>query len=234
MAKKKLDRKIKTNQILAHILNDMADLLEINSDGIPFKPRAYRKAANSLQALNIDVTDIYQKRGLKGLLDIAGIGKAISEKIEEYIKRKKIKSYEELREKTIIRSVITHFFKTKGLGLRELKQSAKQKKIIYSRYTRPAKDLIELAGSLEKAKAAIDIVSAWALSRDLDYEIETVFKRWLELDRLKPKEVIKKPFYDGKPMVWSQAKKKWFVIADDGEWLEFAGDEKDIERKIVK
>ncbi|MCP6726664.1 MAG: hypothetical protein KJI69_01315 [Patescibacteria group bacterium] len=234
MAKKKLDIKIKTNQALSRIFNEMADLLEINSDGIPFKPRAYRKAANSLQALNLDVTDIYKKQGIKGLLNITGIGKAISEKIEEYIKRKKIKSYEELREKTEIRNIITHFFKTKGLGLRELKQSAKQKKIIYSRYTRPAKDLIELAGSTEKAKTAIDTVSAWALSRDLDYGIETVFKRWLELDRLKPKKIEKKAFYDGKPMIFSKTKNKWFVIADNGEWLEFAGDEKEIEYKMVK
>jgi len=35
-------------------------------------------------------------------------------------------------------------------------------------------------------------------------------------------------------MVWSQIKKKWFVINDEGEWLEFAGDEKDIKWKIIK
>lgn len=94
--------------------------------------------------------------------------------------------------------------------------------------------MIELAGSKKKAKEAITTVSKWAKSRNLDYSIETVFKKWLELDKLKPKEVIKKPFYNNQPMVWSQIKKKWFVINDEGEWLEFAGDEKDIKWKIIK
>ena len=93
---------------------------------------------------------------------------------------------------------------------------------------------MELAGSVEKAKEAIDKVAQWAQSRNLDYAIETVFKKWLELDRLKPKEVVKKPFYKGNPMVWSETKKKWYVIDKNGNWLEFAGKKSDIEWKIIK
>ncbi|HOI59864.1 MAG TPA: hypothetical protein PKU93_00905 [Candidatus Pacearchaeota archaeon] len=138
------------------------------------------------------------------------------------------------RKETDIQEVINHFFYTKGYTLEEIKEDAKKKKIVYSRFTRPAKELIELAGSKKKAKEAITIVSEWAKSRNLDYAIETVFKKWLELDKLKPKEIVKKPFYNNQPMVWSQIKKKWFVVNDDGEWLEFAGDEKDIKWKIIK
>jgi hypothetical protein len=39
-----------------------------------------------------------------------------------------------------------------------------------------------------------------------------------------------KPFYKGNAMRWTTADKKWWVIKD-GEWLEFAGLEKDIEWK---
>jgi len=138
------------------------------------------------------------------------------------------------KKETDIQEVINHFFYTKGYTLEEIKEDAKKKKIVYSRFTRPAKELIELAGSKKKAKEAITIVSEWAKSRNLDYAIETVFKKWLELDKLKPKEIVKKPFYNDQPMVWSQIKKKWFVVNDDGEWLEFAGDEKDIKWKIIK
>jgi hypothetical protein len=92
--------------------------------------------------------------------------------------------------------------------------------------------LLDLAGSVEKAKEAITTVSKWATSRKLDYAIETIFKKWLELDRLKPKEVVKKPFYQNDPMVWSEQKKKWFVIRD-GEWLEFADKENTIEWRII-
>ncbi|MEK7133341.1 MAG: hypothetical protein AAB771_01490, partial [Patescibacteria group bacterium] len=81
---------------------------------------------------------------------------------------------------------------------------------------------------------AIDKVAKWANSRKLDYAIETVFKKWLELDKLKPKEVIKKPFYDNLPMVWSETRQKWFVIDKGGEWLEFAGKESGIEWRIIK
>jgi len=133
---------------------------------------------------------------------------------------------------TDIQKVVNHFFETKGLTLDEIKESAKKKKIIYSRFTRPAKELIELAGSVPKAKEAITIVANWANSRKLDYSIETVLKKWLELDKLKPKEIVKKPYYNNQPMVWSQAKKKWYVIDDNGEWLEYADKEDKIEWKI--
>ena len=113
--------------------------------------------------------------------------------------------------------------------MEQLKEDAKKKKIVYSRYVRPAKELIELAGSVAKAKKAMTKVAKWANSRGLDYSIETVFKKWLELDRLKPKEVVKKPFYEGMPLVWSEAKKKWFVVTPDGEWYEFADKESTIE-----
>jgi len=132
-----------------------------------------------------------------------------------------------------IQKVVNHYFYGKGLTLGEIKEDAKKKKIVYSRYVRPAKDLMELAGSVAKAKKAITKVAKWANSRGLDYSIETVFKKWLELDRLKPKEVVKKPFYRDMPLVWSEAKKKWFVVRDDGEWLEFADKEDTIEWRIV-
>ena len=133
-----------------------------------------------------------------------------------------------------IQRIVNHYFYNKGLTLKEIKKSAKKRKIIYSRYVKPAKQLLELAGSVKKAKAAIDKVAEWAKSRNLDYAIETVFKKWLELDRLKPKEVVKKPYYQGDPMVWSGAKRKWYVIDKDGNWLEFAGKESDIEWRIIK
>lgn len=133
-----------------------------------------------------------------------------------------------------IQRIVNHYFYTKGLTLKEIKKSAKKKKIIYSRYVKPAKQLLELAGSLKKAILAMDKVAEWAKSRKLDYSIETVFKKWLELDRLKPKEVVKKPYFQGNPMVWSETKKKWYVIDETGDWLEFAGKEEDIEWRIAK
>lgn len=149
-------------------------------------------------------------------------------------KKKTTKTKRKKRQETAIQKIVNHYFYTKGLSLGQIKDDAKKKKIIYSRFTRPAKQLLELAGSVKNAKAAIDKVAEWANSRNLDYAIETVFKKWLELDRLKPKEIVKKPFYHGDPMVWSESKKKWYVINDNGDWLEFADKESEIEWRIVK
>jgi len=145
-------------------------------------------------------------------------------------KEKKTKEEKE----TDIQQVVNHFFYTKGFSLDEIKESAKKKKIIYSRFTRPAKELIDLAGSVNKAKEAMTTVADWAKSRNLDYSIETVFKKWLELGKLKPKEIVKKPYYRNQPMIWSQTKRKWYVIDDGGEWLEYADKENKIEWRIEK
>lgn len=221
------------NQKIAKILYEIEELLKIK--GAPyFKLRAYHKAALSLENLKEDVSLIYKKDGLKGLEKIPGIGKSIAKKIEEYFKKGRIDYYEKLKEETSIRQIVTHYFKTKGLNLSQIKRDAKKRKIIYSRFTRPAKQLLELAGSVKAAQKAIDKVAEWAKSRNLDYAIETVFKKWLELDRLKPKEVIKKPFYEDQPMVWSQTRRKWYVISDTGEWLEYGAEESKIEWRIIK
>ena len=147
---------------------------------------------------------------------------------------KKIKEIKEKEEESPIQQIVNHYFYSKGLSLEQIKDNAQKRRIIYSRFTRPAKDLLELDGSIKKAKAAIDTVANWAKSRRLDYTIETVFKKWLELDRLQPKEIVKKPFYNDLPMFWSEREKKWYVIPEDGEWKEFAGDEKEIVWKKQK
>lgn len=220
------------NKKIAEILIDIAELLEIK--GIKFKPQAYRKAAKRIEELDEDIFFLYENGGKKAIKKIPGVGESIAAKIEEYIKKHKIHYHDELKNETAVRQIITHFFNTKGVSLGELKTNARKKSIVYSRFTSPAKKLLELAGSVEKAKEAITKVAEWANSRGLDYAIETVFKKWLELDRLKPKEIVKKPFYDGHQMVWSEAKHKWYVIDEYGAWLEFAGDEKDIEWRVVK
>lgn len=212
------------NQEIAKILNEMAGLLEIK--GVAFKPLAYRRAAKSLESLDKDISLNFEK--------IPGIGESISKKIKEFLKTGKIKDYENLQKETAIQQIIAYYFQTKGLSLTELKQNAKKKKIVYSRFTKPAKQLLDLAGSLEKAEETMAKVAEWANSRGLDYSIETVFKKWLEMDRLKPKEVVKKPYFWGNPMIWSETKKKWYVISPTGDWLEFAGKESEIEWRIVK
>lgn len=221
------------NKKISKILYEIKQLLEIKGD-TSFRKNAYDRAARSLENLKDDISIIYRENGINGLKKIPGIGNSIAAKIEEYLKHKRIKYYQKLKEETAIRQIVTYYFETKGVSLNELKKSAKKRKIIYSRYTKPAKQLLELAGSISKAKSAISKVAEWAKSRNLEYSIETVFKKWLELDKLKPKEIVKKPYYLGNPIVWSETKKKRYVITPEGDWLEFAGDENDIEWRTTK
>lgn len=225
------------NQKMAKIFNEMAELLEIKGEAAKstvFRKFNYRKAAKALNLLDKDISSVYNESGMAGIKKTLGVGDKMAQKIEEYLKKNKIKDYEKLKEETAIQQIVAHYFQTKGLSLAELKENAKKRKIVYSRFTKPAKQLLDLSGSVEKAKTAIDKVAEWANSRGLDYAIETVFKKWLELDRLKPKEIVKKPFYRNNPMVWSETKKKWYVIDEDSQWLEFADKDSEIEWRIVK
>ena len=225
------------NQTIAKILKEMAELLDIKgaaAKSTAFRKFNYQKAAKALNGLDKDIALVYQESGVAGIKKALVVGDKMAQKIAEYLKKKKIKDYEKLKADTAIQQIITHYFETKGLSLEELKRNARKKKIVYSRFTKPAKQLLELAGSVEKAKETITKVAQWAKSRGLDYAIETVFNKWLGIDRLKPQEIVKKAFYQEKPMWWSETKKMWYVISDNGEFLEFAGKESEIEWKLVK
>src|SRR2546428_346252 len=134
------------NEELSKIFNEIARLLEIKRDSA-FRINANRRVASVLKNLNEDIENIYKEKGLKGIREIKGIGESSAKKIEQYLKKGKIKYFDDLKEETSIRELITHFFQSKGLSLQELKENAKKRKIIYSRYTKPAKQLLELAGS---------------------------------------------------------------------------------------
>jgi DNA polymerase (family 10) len=101
-----------TNREIAEIFNTMAGILEI--EDVEWKPRAYRAAARSLQALGEDVGKIYQKGGLKGLEEIPGIGEGLGKKIVQYLETGKIPDYEKL--KRTLPSGVTALLAVPGLG----------------------------------------------------------------------------------------------------------------------
>jgi DNA polymerase (family X) len=105
------------NQELAKIFNDMASFLEM--EGVAFKPYAYNRAALSLESLGEDIGDVYKKGGIKALFEIPGIGKAIADHIEEYLKTGKIKHYEDYKKKLPLK--IDELSRVEGLGPRKIK-----------------------------------------------------------------------------------------------------------------
>lgn len=113
------------NRELAKIFRKMAFLFEM--EGVLWKPRAYEKAAYSIESLDNDIHEIYKKNGADGLNKIEGIGKGISEKIEEFIKTGKIKEYENLRKKTPIE--IDELNNIEGIGPKIIKSLYENLKI---------------------------------------------------------------------------------------------------------
>jgi DNA polymerase (family 10) len=83
------------NTEIARILYAIGELLEMQ--GVQFKPRAYEKAARTIESLPEEVTEIYKKGGTDALEELPGIGEAIAKKIEELLKTGKLRYYEDLK-----------------------------------------------------------------------------------------------------------------------------------------
>lgn len=114
-----------SNQEIAKILHEMAELLEMKE--VEFKPRAYEKAALGVESLDREAKDIYKERGLKGLMEISGVGKGIAEHIESLLKTGKFGEYEKLKKEIPVN--ITELSAVEGVGPKMVKILYKELKI---------------------------------------------------------------------------------------------------------
>ena len=80
------------NAEIAKVFYNMADLLEIKGDN-PFKVRAYQKAAQNIESLTEELSEIARRGELE---KIPGIGKDLAQKIMEMLQTKKLGAFEEL------------------------------------------------------------------------------------------------------------------------------------------
>ncbi|MCP6719247.1 MAG: DNA polymerase/3'-5' exonuclease PolX [Patescibacteria group bacterium] len=125
------------NQEIAKIFHEIANFLAMEE--VDFKPYAYRRAAQSLEILEEDVQNIYEKGGTKLLKKIPGIGKTIALQIQEYLKTGKIKLYQKLKKRTPVD--LEEIINVEGMG-------PKRAKILYQKLN--IKNLKDLE---KKAKA---------------------------------------------------------------------------------
>ena len=105
------------NQLIAKIFYNIADLLDLQS--IPFKPRAYRRAALAIESLGEDIDLI------KDLRSIPGVGEHLEKKIIEILKTGRLKYYERLKRETPID--IESLNNIQGLGPKRIK-------LLYTKY----------------------------------------------------------------------------------------------------
>jgi DNA polymerase (family 10) len=125
------------NVHVAKILNEIASILEMR--GVEFKPRAYRKAARTVESLSKPIEEIYEKGNLQ---ELPGIGESIAEKIAEIIETGSSSYYENLKEEmpvdvdelTAIEGIgpktVEKLYKELGIKtLEDLEQAARNQKI---------------------------------------------------------------------------------------------------------
>jgi DNA polymerase (family 10) len=82
------------NSAIAKVFQDIADLLELKGE-IPFKIRAYQKAARAIEHSPTEIEQMVKDGG--NLRDIPGVGEAIAKKITELVNTGGLRYYDELR-----------------------------------------------------------------------------------------------------------------------------------------
>ena len=132
-----------TNAEIAAVFARIALILDLQGEN-PFRVRAYERAAVMIQNLSMDLRRIYEKEGVKGLQELPGIGKDLSEKIEEMIKTGKLTFLTKLEKKVPIG--LLQLMEIEGIGPKRTKQLYEKFKI---------KDLTDLekliaSGKIEK------------------------------------------------------------------------------------
>lgn len=99
------------------MLAEIALFLEMQD--VPFKPRAYEKAAHVIETLDSPVEAIHRQGGIKELQKIPGVGKSIAETIAEFLETGKSKHWEELHGKTPVE--IAELTSVEGVGPKAVK-----------------------------------------------------------------------------------------------------------------
>ena len=104
------------NKTIADIFTEIADILEIQGEN-PFRVRSYRNAARTIVDMSRSLESLV-KAG-EDLEEIPGIGKSMSEKIQEILSTGKCHTLEELRSR--VPPGLTELLKLEGLGPKKVK-----------------------------------------------------------------------------------------------------------------
>jgi DNA polymerase (family 10) len=106
-----------TNNEIADVFRRLADLMELGEDN-PFKIRAYRTAAETIEDTTTPLAEMVSAGGVARLRELPGVGEAISRKIVELLQTGTFKAYEEIKAK--IPETTLDLLKVEGVGLKTL------------------------------------------------------------------------------------------------------------------
>ena len=100
------------NTDIADIFDEIADYLEIDEDGNPFRIRAYRNAAGSVRGLGAELKDLVAEK--EDLTKLPGIGKELAAKIVEILQTGSTHALKNLQDK--IPAEVIRLLKIPNLG----------------------------------------------------------------------------------------------------------------------
>ena len=162
-------------------------------EGVAFKPYAYERAAVSLESLSEDVGDIYIKGGVKALMEIPGVGKAIADHIEEYLKTGKVKQNEKFKKQLPIN--LDELVRVEGMGakkaktlyqklgvknLKDLEKAAKSHKIspLFGFGEKTEKNILQGLEFLKRDKGRFLLHEILPVARNVVEKLETL--KWVD------------------------------------------------------
>lgn len=191
------------NLEVARLLHHIADILEMQE--VQYKPRAYHRAARSVEELDEDIEKIMERGELE---EIPGVGRHIADKIREFLETGKLKYYENLKKKAPFD--VDELTSVEGIGpklakklyqkfkiknLKELEEAALKHEIAKARGfgERSEKKLLEAARARKGEEKRMLISTAEKIAMDL-------VKGALEVDGVK-KAVIVGSYRRRKPTI---------------------------------
>ena len=156
-------------------------------EGVAFKPYAYQKAADFIRALPEDVGDVYRRGGRKALEELPGIGKAMSDHIEEFLKKGKVAVYEEFKKKLPVD--MDALLRVEGMGpkkakvlydklgvknLKDLERAAKKHQIapLFGFGETTEKNILQGLEFLKTSKGRVRLHEALPFARDILQKLE--------------------------------------------------------------
>jgi DNA polymerase (family 10) len=104
------------NKTIADIFTEIADILEIQGEN-PFRVRSYRNASRTIVDMSRSLESLVNAG--ENLEEIPGIGKSMSEKIQEVLSTGKCQTLEDLRSR--VPPGLTELLKLEGLGPKKVK-----------------------------------------------------------------------------------------------------------------
>jgi DNA polymerase (family 10) len=105
------------NAELARCFRSIAGYLDM--EGVAFKPRAYEKAAQAIEAYDRPLVDVYRTGGVRALCEIPGVGKSMAEKLVELVTTGRCALHEEYRQRIPVD--LAELTKLEGIGPKAVK-----------------------------------------------------------------------------------------------------------------